>query len=367
MKKILYLTIADSVHDQRFMQTLAESGYDAYALRVRSGDWPTPAGVQAISPLGFDFPLGKDAIPDFTRKLSEILQNLKPDLVQAGPLHDLAYLAALAGAKPLLAQSWGFDLMAESFANTENLARTKFALAQAQGLIVDAHCSAEKAVGLGFPAEKIYNFPWGIDLGDFNNAAWLAEASRIRQELGWENAKVLFCPRSWEAKYGVTDLCKAFVKATAAIPSLRLLLAGTGSQVKEVEKIFKNAQLENRVKVLGMLPNSELPRYFAAADIYVSPSHVDGSSVSLMEALASSLPALVTDIPANLEWVRDEVNGWVYQDGNIDDLTKSILMAAEAQLEPMGQAARQTAQEKADWQRNKQVLLKAWQDLIAKG
>ena len=366
MKKILYLTIADSVHDQRFMQTLAESSYDAYALRVRSGDWPTPVGVQAISPLGFDFPLRKDAILDFTRKLSEILQSLKPDLVQAGPLHDLAYLAALAGARNLLAQSWGFDLMAESFANTENLSRTKFVLAQAQGLIVDAHCSAEKAVGLGFPAEKIYNFPWGVDLEHFNKAGLLADAAKIRQELGWENAKVLFCLRSWEAKYGVTDLCNAFVKAAAAIPSLRLLLAGTGSQIREVKNIFKYAQLENRVKVLGKLPNSELPKYFAAADIYVSPSHVDGSSVSLMEALASSLPSLVTDIPANLEWVRDGVNGWVYQDGNIDDLTKSILIAAEAHLEPMGQAARQTAQEKADWQRNKQVLLNAWQDLTAK-
>jgi hypothetical protein len=61
MKKILYLTIADSVHDQRFMQTLAESGYDAYALRVRSGDWPNPASVQTISPMGFDFPLEKDS------------------------------------------------------------------------------------------------------------------------------------------------------------------------------------------------------------------------------------------------------------------------------------------------------------------
>ena len=366
MKKILYLTIADSVHDQRFLKTLAESGYDAYALRVRSGDWPTPAGVQVISPLGFEFPLEKIEIPDFTRKLSGILHAIQPDLVQAGPLHDLTYLAAMAGAKPILAQSWGFDLMAESFANAENLARTEFALAHGQGLIVDAQCSAEKAMTLGFPTEKIYNFPWGIDLEDFNKSAWLPDASKIRQTLGWERAKVLFCLRAWEAKYGVIDLCKAFVKAAAINPDLRLLLAGTGSQVEEIEGIFKNAQLENRVKVLGKLPNAELPKYFAAADIYVSPSHVDGSSVSLMEALASSLPALVTDIPANLEWVRDGVNGWVYQDGNIEDLTESILAAAGAQLEPMGQAARQTAEEKADWQKNKQVLLKAWQDLIAK-
>ena len=366
MKKILYLTVADSVHDQRFMQTLAESDYGAYALRVRSGDWPTPAGVQAISPLGFDFPLSEADFPAFTGKLGEILETIKPDLVQAGPLYDLAYLAAMAGARTLLAQSWGFDLMAESFANTQNLSRTKFVLAQAQGLIVDAHCSAEKAISLGVDVKKIYDFPWGIDLEHFDRSAWAMDASKIRKELGWENAKVLFCLRSWESKYGVIDLCKAFVMAAAINPGLRLLLVGTGSQVSEIESIFKTAQLEDKVKVLGKLRNAELPKYFAAADIYVSPSHVDGSSVSLMEALASSLPALVTDIPANLEWVRDGVNGWIFRDGNIDDLTQKILFAAKAHLEPMQLAARQTAVDKADWQKNKQVLLKAWHDLLEK-
>ncbi len=366
MKKILYLTVADSVHDQRFMETLAKSGYDAFALRVRSGDWPTPAGVQAIGPMGMDFPLGRDDIPRFTQKLGEILQTIKPDLVQAGPLHDLAYLAALSGAKPMLAQSWGFDLMAESFDNAENLARTNFALAHAQGLIVDAHCSAEKAVSLGFPVEKIHIFPWGVDLEHFNKTVWQADAAEIRRELGWENSKVIYCLRSWETKYGVTDLCKAFVEAAAIIPELRLLLAGTGSQVEAVKNIFKQAKMEDRVKVLGKLPNAEMPRYFAASDIYVSPSHVDGSSVSLMEALAMSIPALVTDIPANLEWVQEGKNGWVYPDGNIESLTESILTASQAHLEPMAKAARRTATLKADWQKNKQVLLNAWHDLLAK-
>jgi glycosyltransferase involved in cell wall biosynthesis len=74
----------------------------------------------------------------------------------------------------------------------------------------------------------------------------------------------------------------------------------------------------------------------------------------------------VTDIPANLEWVQEGINGWVYQDGNIEDLTESILTASQAQLEPMGQAARHTALEKADWQNNKKILLKAWQDLLNK-
>ncbi|MEA4811371.1 MAG: glycosyltransferase family 4 protein [Anaerolineaceae bacterium] len=366
MKKILYITIADSVHDQRFMHMLVEGGFEGYALRVSSGDWPTPAGVNPLEPMGFKFPLMQDQIPRFTQKLSGILRSLQPDLVQAGPLHDLAYLAVLAGAKPLLAQSWGFDLMHDSFANPENLKRTNFVLSHSQGLIVDAHSSAKKAVELGFMLEHIYDFPWGVDLALFNKEKWHESGLEYRKQLGWEKNKVLFCLRSWEEKYGVLQLCQSFTEAAGVLPNLRLLLAGGGSQEEEIKAILRKGKVENKAILPGRIPNRELPQVFAAADIYVSPSHVDGSSVSLMEALASSLPALVSDIPANLEWVQEGINGWVYPDGEMDDLTECILAASQAQLAPMQAAARRTAEQKADWQINKKVLMRAWKDLLQK-
>ena len=65
------------------------------------------------------------------------------------------------------------------------------------------------------------------------------------------------------------------------------------------------------------------------ADLYISASHVDGSSVSLMEALACGLPCVVSDIPANKEWVTDGVNGWIFPDGDVDALAEIILKAVE--------------------------------------
>ena len=66
------------------------------------------------------------------------------------------------------------------------------------------------------------------------------------------------------------------------------------------------------------------------ADLYISPSHVDGSSVSLMEALACGLPCLVSDIPANQEWVREGENGWLFPDGDDERLAGKILAAVQA-------------------------------------
>ena len=54
-----------------------------------------------------------------------------------------------------------------------------------------------------------------------------------------------------------------------------------------------------------------MPAYLNAADIYVSTSLSDGTSLSLLEAMACSLPVVVTDIPANKEWITDGHNGFL--------------------------------------------------------
>jgi glycosyltransferase involved in cell wall biosynthesis len=90
---------------------------------------------------------------------------------------------------------------------------------------------------------------------------------------------------------------------------------------------------------------------------------VDGSSVSLMEALACGLPCLVSDIPANQEWVTEGQNGWLFPDGNVDALAAKILAAMEQRksLPEIGHNARAVAEERADWQKNFQKLIQTYQ------
>jgi glycosyltransferase involved in cell wall biosynthesis len=120
-----------------------------------------------------------------------------------------------------------------------------------------------------------------------------------------------------------------------------------------------------QVTFAGQVSQRDLPRYYHMADLYVSPSHIDGSSVSLMEALACGLPCLVSDIPANREWIRDGENGWLFPDGDTGALAARIINIFEnrQQLSRVRQAARATAEEKADWKRNFGVLLKAYEQV----
>jgi glycosyltransferase involved in cell wall biosynthesis len=172
----------------------------------------------------------------------------------------------------------------------------------------------------------------------------------------------LFCNRTWEPIYGVDVLAKAFVKIAADHPNVNLILLGGGSQGTKLRQILMKGGVLERVHFGGQVGQADLPRWYHMSDLYISSSHVDGSSVSLMEALASGLPCLVSDIPGNREWVEDGVNGWLFSDGDVDSLAEKILYAIKNRrsFRKIGAAARQTAEQKADWQKNFGKLLEAY-------
>ncbi len=85
-----------------------------------------------------------------------------------------------------------------------------------------------------------------------------------------------------------------------------------------------------------------------------------------MEALACGLPCLVSDIPANQEWVTEGENGWLFPDGDVDALAAKILQAMDQRksLLKIGSAARTVAEERADWKKNSAKLMQAYQQAL---
>jgi len=191
-----------------------------------------------------------------------------------------------------------------------------------------------------------------------------AAESDLRARLGWgDEAFVLLSTRGWAPLYGVEELARAFVRAARQRPQLRLLMLGNGPQASLVRRIFMQGGVLDRVHFPGQVSQESLPRYYHAADLYISASHSDGSSVSLMEALACGVPALVSDIPGNREWIEPGVQGWWFPVGDVDALANAILHAADGRerLPKMGRAARQLAEARANWEKNFPKLLEAYE------
>jgi glycosyltransferase involved in cell wall biosynthesis len=177
---------------------------------------------------------------------------------------------------------------------------------------------------------------------------------------------VLFCNRSWEPLYGVDVLARAFVKVAQKNENASLILLNGGSQGHVIRGILQSGGVMDRVTFGGQVSQKDLPDWYRDADLYISPSHVDGSSVSLMEALACGLPCLVSDIPGNKEWVTNDENGWLFRDGDVDDLAEKILsvISQKEKLPEIGRAGRRSAERRADWQKNAEVLMKSYETAV---
>jgi glycosyltransferase involved in cell wall biosynthesis len=359
----LYFSRDYTTHDFRFLKSLSESEHQVFFLRLERKnrqleDRPLPEGITQVQWAGGQ---REARIRDGLRlwfDLKRVIRKVKPDVIHAGPIQTTAFLAALTGFKPLVSMSWGSDLLKDADRNLFYRCVTRFTLKRTTVLIGDCEAVRKKAVSLGFPAKNVMLFPWGIDLNRFVPG----KNENFRERRGWSENFVLLSLRAWEPIYGVDVLAKAFVIAARQVPDLRLILLGGGSQAPLIRFIFEQNQLSDRVFFGGQIPQKELPAYYQAADVYLSASHSDGSSVSLMEALGSGLPVLISDIPGNKEWVQENRHGWLFRDGDAADLAEKMVLAyyRRQALPEMGQTARQLAESRADWQQNFQKLLSAY-------
>lgn len=363
--RILYFSRDYTPHDHRFLTSLAGSGHEVFCMWLekrghRQEDRMIPAGVTPVKWAGGQQPYSARESRRLLKDLKRVLREIKPDVVHAGPVHTAAWLTAKAGFSPLVTMSWGSDLLRDAESSSQVRKAAEYTLAQTAVMVGDCQAVRDKAIELGFNGERIVTFPWGINLEDFSPEG---EDDGLRARAGWENEFVILHLRSWEPVYGVDVLARAFVLAAQQRPDLRLFLLGNGSLAGQIRQMLINGGVVHQVQFAGQVPQEKLPAYYHAANLYVSASHSDGSSVSLMEALASGLPALVSDIPGNREWVAEGEQGWLFPDGDADALAEGILQAVEQRqkLIEIGKRARQRAEARADWTKNFEKLLEAYQ------
>jgi len=361
--RILYFSKDYSPHDHRFLSALAESSHQVSYLRLERGlrqmeDRPIPDGVEQIPWSGGLHPARLSDGARLLLELRQVIKRVQPDVLHAGPIQTCALLAALVGFHPLLVMSWGFDLMKDVDRDWRWRWATKFALQRADWFTSDCEVTRQKAMAFGVPVAHSTVFPWGVELAQFTPQPRQAEAG---SSIGF----TLLCNRSWEPNYGVEVLARAFVSVARLRPDVRLLLLGGGSQASLLHNILNSGGVANCVDFGGQIRNADLPQYYRKADVYISPSHVDGTSVSLLEAMACGLPCLVSDIPANQEWVSDGQNGWLFPDGDVDALASRILQAVDQrdQLSRMGLISRSLAESRANWNENFKKLLLIYQNL----
>ncbi|GGG69850.1 glycosyltransferase [Edaphobacter dinghuensis] len=144
-----------------------------------------------------------------------------------------------------------------------------------------------------------------------------------------------------------------FVKAAAVIaphfPNVYFSIAGgvlEPSYFEELQALVRDLNLEERFHFTGAITNLE--QHLSAADIFVLPSRSEGFSNAIVEAMATSLPVVATNVGGNAEAVQNDVSGLIVPAEDSDALAAAIirLLADPAMAKAMGIAGKQRVAER---------------------
>jgi glycosyltransferase involved in cell wall biosynthesis len=158
----------------------------------------------------------------------------------------------------------------------------------------------------------------------------------------------------------------AIPRVLAKNKHVKFLILGEGPLTNVFKIKMKDFMRSGHVRFVGAVPHDKIVDYLSAADIYVSTSFSDGTSASLLEAMACSLAPVVTGIDGNKEWVEDGVNGLLVPVANSEKLAEKILLLTnDYKLSRILEVkAEETVRKRVNWQKNMQQLTRIIDEMI---
>jgi glycosyltransferase involved in cell wall biosynthesis len=339
--RLLLLGDARQVHLKRWAQFFLEADYAVLTISLENvrefcGEKVNPP-VPSLIPGCVRYPL---AVPFIKRTLTRF----RPHIINAHFLPNYGMIAALINASPWILSTWGSDIMLLPEKSFLHKWRTRFVIGRADFITSDARVMSKKLVKLGCNPGRILTVPYGVDANVFN--------ARARTDT--INGPKILSNRKLERVYNIEMLLDAFSLVQDSLADARLSIVGNGSLRKALIARAKKSFAGRHVTFTAEVEHKDVPELLCSHDIYVSVSLSDTTSVSLLEAMACGVFPIVSDIPANREWIQNGENGLLVPVNRPDILAEAIKTAwnDRALRENSQRINAEIIAQRANWQKN---------------
>ncbi len=344
--KLLFLSDARSFHTKRWVDYFVNRGYETYLFSLEKSQG-TKAYEIFISPKT-EYPFLKYllALP----QLKKIIKEIEPNLVNAHFISNYGFLGALSKRKPLVVSAWGSDVLISSKKTFFHRTRTKYVLSKADLVTCDGMNIFQELNDLGVGKDKIVLAPMGV------------EQKLLKERKDYLKDKeeiIILSIRSLEPVYDLKTLIKAIpLVVYQSHKNIKFWIIGEGSQKEELVKLSLDLGIEKNIEFKGYVSREELENCLQKADIYISTSLSDSTSVSLLEAMASGLLPVVSDIPGNREWIEEGKNGFIFPAGDYQALAQKIvwMMNDFKNIEKLQMENQKIIKERALWEENMKMI-----------
>ena len=246
----------------------------------------------------------------------------EPKIIICGHIH-LSFICLIAGAffkiKYILL-TYGIEVWG---------AKSKLelkALKRALNIVAISRYTVSKITGLvSLPQEKFFLLPPALDRDRF------MPQEKSKQLLNRHNLNaekiILTIARldSSDRDKGYDKVLRVLPEVIKAVPDIRYLLVGRGTDITRVKKIVEGLGLASYVKLAGFVPDEEIAQYFNLCDCFVMPSKQEGFGIVFLEALACGRPVIAGNRDGSGEALLDGELGILIDPDNQEDLKDAII------------------------------------------
>ncbi len=290
--KIAVLSNAAVIHTRRWVEHFRGRGHEVRVWSLEPG--PPELGAERLpsAPLPgvLRYPLAAGA-------LRRALDRFAPDLVDAHYVPNYGVLATLVDRHPRVITAWGSDLLVAGRRDPFQRARARAVLSSADHVLCDSGNLAAAARALGAPADRVSEIPWGVDLSRFPPG--------VARQSG-----LLVSARMHEPVYDLPTIFAGVAELMRERSGLELAIAGDGTLRPDLERLAGRVLPAGRYRFLGRLDPQAMAGWLSRAEVYLSASRSDSTSVSLLEA--------------NREWIAPGDGGVLFPAGDAAALAAGV-------------------------------------------
>jgi glycosyltransferase involved in cell wall biosynthesis len=192
-------------------------------------------------------------------------------------------------------------------------------------VIVPSNATGEWLKGIGCKS-RITVMSNGVDTGRFNPNK---RSSSLRKKLCKSDGIIMLHVGRITKEKSVEVIIKAANRMKEAGTKFVLVIAGRGPELAPLKRMTSRLGLGDHVRFVGFVPDGELAKYYASADVFVTASPVETEGIVMLEAMASGLPVVGANAGAIPEIVENGVNGHVFKPGSHLEMAKAISKSLE--------------------------------------
>ena len=258
------------------------------------------------------------------KAINEIINIFQPNLIHVHQANSFAFLTIKANKNklPLVLTTWGSDVLVLPKKGVFFKYMVKFNLSRADYITADAKFMIKAIKDLiGNVDVLLANF--GID---FEN---------IEIPL---KEKIIYSNRLHNDLYNINEIISAFSIFQKTNLDWKLVIAGKGSNTGNLKELAKSLLVKNSFEFVGFVNHSDNKKLYLKSEVWLSIPSSDGTAISLLEAMGYGCIPVVSNLPANLEWISDNENGIIVNNGltealeRVSDITLENLQKTNKQL-----------------------------------